>query len=82
MALNLDRGLDDLEEKIDNLTKQKKYLQSQLRKTKDRTEEIMALYAEVKRLKNENEDLRMREIKSKYKIENLEKELHDRKTND
>ena len=61
---------------------QKKYLQSQLRKTKDRTEEIMALYAEVKRLKNENEDLRMREIKSKYKIENLEKELHDRKTND
>ena len=82
MALNLDRGLDDLEEKIDNLTKQKKYLQSQLRKTKDRAEEIMALYAEVKRLKNENEDLRMREIKSKYKIENLEKELHDRKTND
>ena len=82
MALNLDRGLDDLEEKIDNLTKQKKYLQSQLRKTKDRTEEIMALYAEVKRLKNENEDLRMREIKSKYKIQNLEKELHDRKTND
>ena len=57
-------------------------MQSQLRKTKDRTEEIMALYAEVKRLKNENEDLRMREIKSKYKIENLEKELHDRKTND
>jgi len=82
MAVNLDRGLDDLEESIDKLIKQKEYLQSQLRKTKDRTEEIMALYAEVKRLKNENEDLRMREIKSKYKIENLEKELHDRKTND
>ena len=82
MAVNLDRGLDDLEEAIDRLIKQKEYLQSQLRKTKDRTEEIMALYAEVKRLKNENEDLRMREIKSKYKIENLEKELHDRKTND
>ena len=82
MAVNLDRGLDDLEEAIDKLIKQKEYLQSQLRKTKDRTEEIMALYAEVKRLQNENEDLRMREIKSKYKIENLEKELHDRKTND
>jgi predicted RNase H-like nuclease (RuvC/YqgF family) len=82
MAVNLDRGLDDLEESIDKLIKQKEYLQNQLRKTKDRTEEIMALYAEVKRLKNENEDLRMREIKSKYKIENLEKELHDRKTND
>ena len=82
MAVNLDRGLDDLEESIDKLIKQKEYLQSQLRKTRDRTEEIMALYAEVKRLKNENEDLRMREIKSKYKIENLEKELHDRKTND
>jgi len=82
MAVNLDRGLEELEEAIDKLIKQKEYLQSQLRKTKDRTEEIMALYAEVKRLKNENEDLRMREIKSKYKIENLEKELHDRKTND
>ena len=50
MAVNLDRGLDDLEEAIDKLIKQKEYLQSQLRKTKDRTEEIMALYAEVKRL--------------------------------
>ena len=82
MAINFDRGSNDLEETIDKLIKQKEYLQSQLRKTKDRTEEIMALYAEVKRLKNENEDLRMYEIKSKYKIENLEKELHDRKTND
>jgi hypothetical protein len=42
----------------------------------------MALYAEVKRLKNENEDLRLNKIKSQYTIENLEKELHDRKAND
>ena len=35
-----------------------------------------------KKTQNENEDLRMYEIKSKYKIQNLEKELHDRKTND
>jgi predicted nucleic acid-binding Zn-ribbon protein len=83
MAVNLDRGLNDLEDSIDRLIKQKEYLQRQLRKTKNnRAEEIMALYAEVKRLKNENEDLRMYEIKSKYKIQNLEKELHDRKTND
>ena len=83
MAINYDRGSNDLEEVIDKLQKQKKYLQGQLRKTKsNRAEEIMALYAEVKRLKNENEDLRMYEIKSKYKIQNLEKELHDRKTND
>jgi predicted nucleic acid-binding Zn-ribbon protein len=83
MAVNLDRGLNDLEDSIDRLIKQKEYLQRQLRKTKsNRAEEIMALYAEVKRLKNENENLRMYEIKSKYKIQNLEKELHDRKTND
>jgi predicted nucleic acid-binding Zn-ribbon protein len=83
MAVNLNRGLNDLEDSIDRLIKQKEYLQRQLRKTKsNRAEEIMALYAEVKRLKNENEDLRMYEIKSKYKIQNLEKELHDRKTND
>ena len=68
MATNLDRGLNDLEDSIDRLIKQKEYLQKQLRKTKDRTEEIMALYAEVKRLKNLNE--------------NLQRELHDRKTND
>ena len=68
MTVNLDRGLNDLEESIDRLIKQKEYLQKQLRKTKDRTEEIMALYAEVKRLKNLNED--------------LQRELHDRKTND
>ena len=68
MAINLDRGLNDLEDSIDRLIKQIEYLQKQLRKTKDRTEEIMALYAEVKRLKNLNED--------------LQRELHDRKTND
>ena len=68
MAVNLDRGLNDLEDSIDRLIKQKEYLQKQLRKTKDRTEEIMALYAEVKKLKNLNED--------------LQRELHDRKTND
>ena len=68
MAINYDRGPNDLEDSIDRLIKQKEYLQKQLRKTKDRTEEIMALYAEVKRLKNLNED--------------LQRELHDRKTND
>ena len=90
MAVNLDRGSDDLEEIIDKQKKIIDYLKKQTRKcdnkfttfVKYRAEELMALYAEVKRLKNENEDLRMREIKSKYKIENLEKELHDRKTND
>ena len=83
MAVNLDRGLNDLEDSIDRLIKQKEYLQRQLRKTKNnRAEEIMALYAEVKRLKNENEDLRLNKIKSQYTIENLEKELHDRKAND
>ena len=58
MTINLDRGLNDLEDSIDRLIKQKEYLQKQLRKTKsNRAEEIMALYAEVKRLKNENEIL-------------------------
>ena len=55
------------EEVIDKLKKQKEILQNRLKKL-DRTEEIMALYAEVKRLKNLNED--------------LQRELHDRKTND
>ena len=85
MAIDLDRGLNDLEESIDRLIKQKEYLQKQLRKTKDRSEEIMALYAEVKRLKNENEILETNLFKLK-KLHNakvlLEKELHDRKTND
>ena len=58
MTINLDRGLNDLEDSIDRLIKQKEYLQKQLRKTKsNRSEEIMTLYAEVKRLKNENEIL-------------------------
>ena len=58
MTVNLDRGLNDLEESIDRLIKQKEYVQKQLRKTKsNRSEEIMALYAEVKRLKNEIEIL-------------------------
>ena len=67
MAINYDRGPNDLEEVIDKLKKQKEILQNTLKKL-DRTEEIMALYAEVKRLKNLNED--------------LQRELHDRKTND
>jgi regulator of replication initiation timing len=46
---------------------------------KHRSEEIMALYAEVKRLKNENENLRLDKLKLKFKIEKLEEELHDRK---
>ena len=65
MAINYDRGPNDLEEVIDKLKKQKEILQNRLKKL-DRTEEIMALYAEVKRLKNLNED--------------LQRELHDRKT--
>ena len=67
MVINYDRGPNDLEEVIDKLKKQKEILQTRLKKL-DRTEEIMALYAEVKRLKNLNED--------------LQRELHDRKTND
>ena len=65
MTINLDRGLNDLEDSIDRLIKQKEYLQKQLRKTKDRSEEIMALYAEVKRLKNENEILQTNRHKMK-----------------
>ena len=86
MAINYDRGSNDLEEVIDKLQKQKNYLQGQLRKTKsNRAEEIMALYAEVKRLKNKNEILETNLFKLK-KLHNakvlLEKELNDRKTND
>ena len=61
MAINYDRGPNDLDETIDRLIKQKEYLQKQLRKTKDRTEEIMALYAEVKGLKNETRNIRFLE---------------------
>ena len=75
MAINYDRGPNDLEETIDRLIKQKEYLQKQLRKTKDRSEEIMALYAEVKRLKNENEILQtnLHKMKSLHNAKVLEK---------
>jgi len=75
MTVNLDRGLNDLEEAIDRLIKQKEYLQKQLRKTKDRSEEIMALYAEVKRLKNENEILQtnLHKMKTLHNAKVLEK---------
>ena len=79
MAINLDRGPADLEEVIDKQQKQIDFLKKQTKKTQDdRIAEIMALYAEVKRLKNENEDLRLNKIKSQYTIENLEKELKDK----
>ena len=75
MAINLDRGLNDLEDSIDRLIKQKEYLQKQLKKTKDRSEEIMALYAEVKRLKNENEILQtnLHKMKTLHNAKVLEK---------
>ena len=86
MAINLDRGLNDLEDSIDRLIKQKEYLQKQLRKTKDRSEEIMALYAEVKRLKNEKEVLEtnLYKLKKLHNAKVLEKkeEIDDRKAND
>ena len=69
MTINLDRGPADLEEVIDKQQKQIDWLKKQTKKTQDdRIAEIMALYAEVKRLKNLNED--------------LQKQLHDRKAND
>ena len=75
MAIDYYRGPNDLEETIDRLIKQKEYLQKQLRKTKDRTEEIMALYAEVKRLKNENEILQtnLHKMKSLHNAKVLQK---------
>ena len=75
MAINYDRGPNDLDETIDRLIKQKEYLQKQLRKTKDRTEEIMALYAEVNRLKNENEILEtnLHKMKGLHNAKVLEK---------
>jgi ubiquinone biosynthesis protein UbiJ len=69
MSINLSESIINLEESLDKLIKQKKYLQSQLRKTKDRSEEIMALYAEVKRLKNENEILQT----NLHKMKSLQK---------
>ena len=85
MTINLDRGLNDLEDSIDRLIKQKEYLQKQLRKTKDRSEEIMALYAEVKRLKNENEILQtnLHKMKTLHNAKVLKKwRTNDRKAND
>ena len=86
MTINLDRGLNDLEDSIDRLIKQKEYLQKQLRKTKDRSEEIMALYAEVKRLKNEKEVLEtnLYKLKKLHNAKVLEKkeEIDERKAND
>ena len=83
MTINLDRGSNDLEEIIDKQEKIIDYLKKQTRKydnkfttfVKYRAEELMALYAEVKRLKNENEELTLAKFK-------LIKELQDRKTND
>ena len=65
MTINLDRGSNDLEEIIDKQEKIIDYLKKQTRKydnkfttfVKYRAEELMALYAEVKRLKNENKVL-------------------------
>ena len=74
MAINYDRGPNDLEEVIDKLKKQKEILQNRLKKL-DRTEEIMALYAEVKRLKNENEILQtnLHKMKSLHNAKVLQK---------
>ena len=74
MVINYDRGPNDLEETIDRLEKQKKNLQKQLKKV-DRTQEVMALYAEVKRLKNENEILQtnLHKMKSLHNAKVLEK---------
>jgi len=79
MALNLDRGSNDLEEIIDKQKKIIDYLKKQTRKcdnkfttfVKYRAEELMALYAEVKRLKNENEDMRLGKIKLQFEIDRL-----------
>ena len=79
MTINLDRGSNDLEEIIDKQEKIIDYLKKQTRKydnkfttfVKYRAEELMALYAEVKRLKNENEDLRLSKIKLQFEIDRL-----------
>jgi len=79
MPVNLDRGSNDLEEIIDKQKKIIDYLKKQTRKcdnkfttfVKYRAEELMALYAEVKRLKNENEDMRLGKIKLQFEIDRL-----------
>jgi predicted nucleic acid-binding Zn-ribbon protein len=74
MGDKIHNEINDLEETIDRLEKQKKYLQKQVKKA-DRTQEIMALYAEVKRLKNENEILQtnLHKMKSLHNAKVLEK---------
>ena len=122
MAINYDRGPNDLEEVIESWNSWKydildmnksewskddqlvletidQILKDELNKDIEivslkgqvrlaenaRAQEIMALYAEVKRLKNDKEVLETNLFKLK-KLHNakvlLEKELHDRKTND
>ena len=79
MTVNFDRGSNDLEEIIDKQKKIIDYLKKQTRKcdnkfttfVKYRAEELMALYAEVKRLKNENEDMRLSKIKLQFEIDRL-----------
>ena len=79
MTVNFDRGSNDLEEIIDKQKKIIDYLKKQTRKcdnkfttfVKYRAEELMALYAEVKRLKNENEDIRLGKIKLQFEIDRL-----------
>jgi hypothetical protein len=76
MSINLDRGPADLEEVIDKQQKQIDWLKKQTKKTQDdRIAEIMALYAEVKRLKNENEILQtnLHKMKSLHNAKVLEK---------
>ena len=76
MPINLDRGPADLEEVIDKQQKQIDWLKKQTKKNQnDRAAEIMALYAEVKRLKNENEILQtnLHKMKTLHNAKVLEK---------
>ena len=76
MTINLDRGPADLEEVIDKQQKQIDWLKKQTKKNQnDRAAEIMALYAEVKRLKNENEILQtnLHKMKTLHNAKVLEK---------
>ena len=76
MTINLDRGPADLEEVIDKQQKQIDWLKKQTKKNQnDREAEIMALYAEVKRLKNENEILQtnLHKMKTLHNAKVLEK---------
>ena len=76
MPINLDRGPADLEEVIDKQQKQIDWLKKQTKKNQnDRAAEIMALYAEVKRLKIENEILQtnLHKMKTLHNAKVLEK---------